>query len=65
MLICTICNSSIVYDSFGKRIEDGETILAAYLDKSKAIQKIDELNKSIEIEEGDIPYYLGYLHVRE
>lgn len=63
--IYLVCYSFVVFDAFGKRVEDGEVIKCAYLDKSKAIQKINDLNKSIEIEEGDSPYYINYLSVEE
>lgn len=63
--ICLICSPFVVFDSRGNRAEAGEAIIAAYFDVSKATQKVNDMNKSIEIEKGDDPYYIKYISVEE
>lgn len=64
-IIYLVCNSFVVFDSCGKRVEDGEWIENAYFDQSKAYERKNILNKSVEIEEGDTLYYIKNLSVEE
>lgn len=63
MIVYLVCESFIVYDNSGHRAEDGFEIISAFLEKENALLKLENLNKGLELEEGDEPFFIKPLGV--
>ena len=56
-----VCEPFQVYDGTGNKLKNGEQVLFCYLDKEEAVNKLKELNCTIEEEEGDLPFFIKRL----
>lgn len=57
-----ICEPHLAYGSRGELlIENTEQVLFCFNDKEKAVNKLKELNSTIEEEEGDLPFFIKRL----
>lgn len=63
--IYLICEPVTIYNEVGKLAEHGEQVLFAFLSKENALFELKRLNKSIEEEEGDIPYFIKTVYLSD
>lgn len=59
-VIYLVCSQ---FELFGSDSENGYEVLFAFSNLDKANKRLKELNETIEIEEGDLPYILKYMNL--